>query len=71
MREGEGVEGMRKEQASSYRLTIGVHNDLQRTNRRLQIHTGRAVVLNNCYEMKYKLKPICTKQTQQRSQRSP
>ena len=71
VREGEGVEGMREEQASSYRLTIRVHNDLQRTNRRLQIHTGRAVVLNNCYEMKYKLKPICTKQTQQRSQRSP
>ena len=63
VREGEGVEGMRKEQASSYRLTIRVHNDLQRTNRRLQIHTGRAVVLNNCYEIKYKLNPICTKQT--------
>ena len=47
MREGEGVEGMRKEQASSYRLTIRVHNDLQRANRRLQIHTGRAVVLKS------------------------
>ena len=63
VREGEGVEGMREEQASSYRLTIRVHNDLQRTNRRLQIHTGGAVVLNNCYEIKYKLNPICTKQT--------
>ena len=50
----------------------------QQANRRLQIHTERAVVLksditnkqNNCYEMKYKLTPICTKQTQQSSQRS-
>ena len=69
---------MEEEQASSYRLRIRVHNDLQRANRRLQIHTGRAVVLksditnkqNNCYEMKYKLTPICTKQTQRSSQKS-
>ena len=34
VREGEGGrgEGVADEQASSYRLTIGVHNDLQRTN---------------------------------------
>ena len=53
-----------EEQASSYRLTIRVHNDLQRANRRLQIHTI-INTQNNCYEMKYKLTPICTKQTQQ------
>ena len=40
--------GMEEEQASSYRLRIRVHNDdLQRANRRLQIHTGRAVVLKS------------------------
>ena len=67
--EARGGGGMEEEQACSYRLRIKVHNDLQRANRRLQIHTGRAVVLkvtlqnkqHNCYEMKYKLMPICTK----------
>ena len=39
---GEGVE---EEQASLFRLTIRVHNDPQRANRRL--HTGRAVVLQS------------------------
>ena len=43
MREEERGGGMEEEQASSYRLTIRVHNDLQRANRRLQIHTGNAV----------------------------
>ena len=43
-REGEAVE---EEQASSYRLKIRVHNDLQRANRRLQIHTGKAVDLKS------------------------
>ena len=47
MREEEGGGGVEEEQASSYRLTIRVHNDLQRANRRLQIHTGRAVVLKS------------------------
>ena len=48
MRKGkEGGEGVAVEQARSYRLTIGVHNDLQQTNRRLQIHTGRVVFLKS------------------------
>ena len=45
--EGGGGEGMEEEQASSYCLRIRVHNDLQRANRRLQMHTGRAVVLKS------------------------
>ena len=44
---GGGGGGMEEEQASLYRLRIRVHNDLQRANRRLQIHTGRAVVLKS------------------------
>ena len=39
--------GKEREQASSYGLRIRVHNDLKRVNRRLQIHTGRAVVLKS------------------------
>ena len=44
---GVGGGGMEEEQASLYRLRIRLHNDLQRANRRLQIHTGRAVVLKS------------------------
>ena len=39
--------GNEREEASSYGLRIRVHNDLKRANRRLQIHTGRAVVLKS------------------------
>ena len=42
-----GMGGSEREQASSYGLRIRVHNDLKRANRRLQIHTGRAVVLKS------------------------
>ena len=54
MRGGKGGEGVEEEQESSYRSTIRVHNDLQRANRRLQIHTGRAAIV---------LKSDITKQT--------
>ena len=39
--------GNEREEASSYGLRIRVHNHLKRANRRLQIHTGRAVVLKS------------------------
>ena len=49
MKEGgkEGGVGEEREEASSYGLRIRVHNHLKRANRRLQIHTGRAVVLKS------------------------